>query len=150
MRGGRPSKHETSTQCWAIVSSPSETLSQHYPSIGLACRVWHHAECWPASQTAGQLRFGSTHHAGICYASPPLTRQRVGVTCISPMPGHVYDAGQHLKGIGAVYTMWTHTCLHEVLTRTEWILVSTGEAGPTVNRHWVDVSLYSPLAVSTA
>ena len=85
----------------------------------------------------------------LVYASQ-AHRQRVGVKCISPMPGHVYDAGQHLNGIWAVYTMWTHTCNYDVLTRTEWILASTGEAGPTVNRHWVGVSLYSPPAVSTA
>ena len=37
-----------------------------------------------------------------------------------------------------------------VLTRTEWILASTGEAGATLNRHRVGVSLYSPPAVHTA
>ena len=31
---GRPSKHETSTQCWANVGPPSTTLSQHYPVLG--------------------------------------------------------------------------------------------------------------------
>ena len=30
---------------------------------------------------------------------------------------------------------------HEVLTRTKWILASTGDAGPTFNRHWVGVGL---------
>ena len=29
----------------------------------------------------------------------------------------------------------------EVLTRTEWILASTDDAGPTFNRHWVGVGL---------
>ena len=55
-RGGEggPANTRLSNQCWAIVGSLSKTLSQHYPSIGLACRVWHHAECRPASQTAGQ------------------------------------------------------------------------------------------------
>ena len=38
---------------------------------------------------------------------------------------------------------------HEILTRAEWILASTGDAGPTFNRHWVSVGLYSPLTVST-
>ena len=38
---------------------------------------------------------------------------------------------------------------HKVLTRAEWILASTGDAGPTFNRHWVSVGLYSPQAVST-
>ena len=38
---------------------------------------------------------------------------------------------------------------HEVLTRAEWILASTGDVGPTFNRHWVGVSLNSPPAVST-
>ena len=37
---------------------------------------------------------------------------------------------------------------YEVLTRTELILASTGDAGPTFNRHWVGVGLYSPPAVS--
>ena len=38
---------------------------------------------------------------------------------------------------------------HEVLTRDEWILASTGEADSTYNRHRVGVDLYSPPAVST-
>ena len=37
---------------------------------------------------------------------------------------------------------------HEVLTRTEWILASTGDSDPTFNWHWVDVGLWSPPAVS--
>ena len=40
-------------------------------------------------------------------------------------------------------------CQHEVLTRAEWIPASTSHAGPTFNRHWVGVGLYSPPAVST-
>ena len=55
----------------------------------------------------------------------------------------MYDAGQHLNGIGAVYTMCTHFCQHEVLTRAEWIMTSTGDAGPTFNRHWIGLILYS-------
>ena len=42
------------TQCWANVGPPSTELPQHYPSIGLPFCVWRHAECGPASQTAGQ------------------------------------------------------------------------------------------------
>ena len=34
---------------------------------------------------------------------------------------------------------------HEALTRAEWILASTGDAGPTFNRHWVGVGLYSSI-----
>ena len=30
---------------------------------------------------------------------------------------------------------------HKVLTRTEWILASTGDACPTFTRYWVDVGL---------
>ena len=41
-------------------------------------------------------------------------------------------------------------CQHKVLTRAEWILACTGDAGPTFNRHWVGVGLYSPPAVCTA
>ena len=52
----------------------------------------------------------------------------------------VYDAGRHLNGMGAVYTMCTHFRPHEVLTRAEWILAITGVAGPALNRHWVAVS----------
>ena len=37
---------------------------------------------------------------------------------------------------------------HEVLTRTEWILASTGDVCTTFNRHWVVVGLSSPPAVS--
>ena len=36
---------------------------------------------------------------------------------------------------------------HEMLIRAEWILASTGDVGPTFNRHWVGVGLYSPPAV---
>ena len=32
---------------------------------------------------------------------------------------------------------------HEVLTKAEWILPSTGDAGLTFVRHWIDGSLYS-------
>ena len=32
---------------------------------------------------------------------------------------------------------------HEVLTRAEWILPNTDDAGPTFNRHWIGVNLYS-------
>ena len=39
----------------------------------------------------------------------------------------MYDACQHFNGIGAVYTMCIHSRQHEVLTRAEWILASTGE-----------------------
>ena len=39
---------------------------------------------------------------------------------------------------------------HEVLTTAAWILASTCDAGPTFNRHWVSVTLYSPPAVSTS
>ena len=63
---------------------------------------------------------------------------------------HVYDAGQHLNSIEAVYTMCTHSRQHEVLTRAEWILGSTGDTGPTFNRHWFGVSLYLLPAVNTA
>ena len=38
---------------------------------------------------------------------------------------------------------------HEVLTRAEWILPSTSDAGPTFKSHWVGVGLYSPPEVST-
>ena len=47
-------KHETLTQCWANVGPLPTRLSQHYPSTGIPCRVWRHAECGTASQTAGQ------------------------------------------------------------------------------------------------
>ena len=30
---------------------------------------------------------------------------------------------------------------HEVLTWTEWILASTGDAGPTFNIYWVGIGL---------
>ena len=39
---------------------------------------------------------------------------------------------------------------HEVLTRAEWILASTGDAGLTFSKHWVGVGLFSPPAVCTA
>ena len=31
--------------------------------------------------------------------------------------------------------------LHEILTSDEWIMASTGDAGPTFNIHWVGVGL---------
>ena len=33
--------------------------------------------------------------------------------------------------------MCTHFRQHEVLTRAEWMMASTGEAGSTFNRHWL-------------
>ena len=53
-----------------------------------------------------------------------------------------------LNGIGAVHAMCTQSRQHEVLTRSEWILASIGNADPTFNRHWVGVGLYSPQTAS--
>ena len=89
---GRPSKHETLTQCWINFDPPSTTLSQHQASIGLPCQMW-------ASVTNG---------------GPPLT----------PLTQLLLKASCRLRQ-------------HEVLTRAERILVSTGDACPTINRHWV-------------
>ena len=58
-----------------------------------------------------------------------------------PFRAVVYDAHQHLNCIGVVYTMCTHFRQHEVLTWTEWILASTGDAG----QHLTDI--YSPIGV---
>ena len=74
-------KHDTLTQCWAIVDPSS--------SFGLPCPVWRHAEC-------GSVK-------------PAMCRCNVRCRAI------VYDAGQHLNGIGAVYAMCTHSRQHEVL-----------------------------------
>ena len=62
----------------------------------------------------------------------------------------MYEAGQHLSSIGVLYTMCTHSQQHEVLTRAEWILASTGNNGQIFNRYGVGVSLYSPPAICTA
>ena len=35
----------------------------------------------------------------------------------------------------------TPALVHEVVTRAEWILASTGDARLTFNRHWVGVGL---------
>ena len=47
-------KQATLTQCWADVGPLSTRPTQHWPSIELPDHVWRHAECGPASQTAGQ------------------------------------------------------------------------------------------------
>ena len=39
---------------------------------------------------------------------------------------------------------------HKLMTRAEWILASTGDAGPTFNRHWVGFGSYLPPALCTA
>ena len=48
----------------------------------------------------------------------------------------MYDAGHHLNGIGALYTMCMHSHHHEVLTRAEWILA-------TLAQHLTDVGSVS-------
>ena len=43
----------------------------------------------------------------------------------------------------APHWMCTRSRQHEVLTRAEWILASTGDAGPTFNRRWVVIGASS-------
>ena len=54
-----------------------------------------------------------------------------------------------VQSIVPVPRVWRYR-QHEVLTRAEWILTSTGDAGTAFNRHWVGVGLYSPPAVCPA
>ena len=66
-----PSKHETSTQCWTNVVSPSTTLAQHWSSIGSMFRVrwdmytYHpdHTDCFvmESYKTNGYLTIDYTH-----------------------------------------------------------------------------------------
>ena len=49
-----------------------------------------------------------------------------------------------VQGIMPVPTACRY-CQHEVLTRAEWILASTSDAGPTFSRHWVGVGLLGVL-----
>ena len=73
--------------------------------------------------------------------------------------GATLNVRQHHRKWANINTAWVQSimsvptacryCQHEVLARAEWILASTSDAGPTFNRHWVGVVLYSPPAVST-
>ena len=75
---------------------------------------------------------------------------------ISPVLGYcvVFGAslnvGQRHRRRAKINQALVQSIVHEVLTRAELILTSTGDAGPTFNRHWVGVGLYSPPAVCTA
>ena len=85
-------------------------------------------------------------------AEPTLAQYWVTVSCLKPrrMLASVIEGGPTLTQL-----LFKASCQyysqHEVglLTPVEWILASTGEAGPTFNRHWVGVGMYSPPAVST-
>ena len=46
-----------------------------------------------------------------------------------------------VQNIWLYYTPSMQVRHNEVLTRKNWILASTGDAGPTLNRHWVGVGL---------
>ena len=125
-RGGRPSKHETLTQCWANVGRVvfGTKLNVGHRRWANITQAYH----WPGNVSVQRALFW-------CRAI-------------------VYDAGQHLNRIGALYrpTICIHSRQHEVglLTRAKLIPASAGDACPAINRHWVGVSLYWPPAVSTA
>ena len=63
---------------------------------------------WDGGPTWTQLCFKASCWYSLCYTSPLLTQQCVGVTHISPMSAIVYNTGQQLNSTGAVYTMCTH------------------------------------------
>ena len=100
----RAFKHETLTQCRAIVGPPSTTLSQHY-----------------------------------------LAQYRVTMSCLTPrcMWASVTNGGPTLtqllfKALCGYYSQYKVG----LLTTVEWILASTGDAAPTITRHWLDVGLH--------
>ena len=67
----------------------------------------------------------------------------VTVSCLAThwMWASITDGGPTLTQLWFKASCWYRQ--HEVLTRAEWILPSTGDAGPTFNRHCIGVSLYS-------
>ena len=73
---------------------------------------------------------------------------------ISPVLGYCFvfgvtlNVGQHHRRRANINPALVQTSCryrqHEVLTRAEWILPNTGDAGPRYKRHWVGVNLYLP------
>ena len=65
-----PSKHETSTQCWTNIGTPTTTLAQHRSSIGSMSRA-----CWVGTAIQTQyLKFESWRSAAehAIFRSPRL------------------------------------------------------------------------------
>ena len=78
-------------------------------------------------------------------AEPTLAQYWVAVSCLTPhwMWASVTDRGPTLTQL-LLKASCRYYSQHEVglLTTAKWILASTGDAGPTFNRHWVGVSLH--------
>ena len=140
------------TQRWEYVvylcplSAVCESVSVSVPFISIQRflpRSWSNTRRWSNSglMLAHSLR---------CWAN------------ISPVLGYyvVFDAtlnvGQHHRWRANINPALVHSIVpvqpacryrqHEVLTRAERMLASTGDAGPTFNRHLVSVVMYSPPA----
>ena len=49
---------------------------------------------------------------------------------------------QHLPDIGSVSacTLWTHHRQQKALSSVEWLMARAVDGGPTLKRHWVDMS----------
>ena len=95
--------------------------TKRWPNAGLM--LVHRLRCWPTISPVFGYRvvFSATlnvcqHHRRQANIIPALVQSILTIppTCMYPQ--------------------------HEVLTRTECILASTGEAGPKFNRHWVSVA----------
>ena len=76
---------------------------------------------------------------------PTFAQYWVTVSCLTPrrMWASITDSGPILTQLLFKASCWYYS-QHEVglLTTVEWILASTGDAGPTFNRHWVSVGLH--------
>ena len=96
--------------------------TKHWPNARLM--LAHRLRCWAnISPVLGYcVVFGATLDVGQCHRLRASINPAL-VQSIMPLPA-AYRCPQH-----------------KVLLRTEWILASTGDAGPTFSRHWVGVCL---------
>ena len=114
-------------------------------------------QCFPSSRRSNTRRWPNSGlmlaHCPRCWAniSPVLGYHIVFGATLNVRQHHRQWANINPALVQSIMTVPTacRYCHHEVLTRAEWILASTSDAGPTFNRLCVGVGLYLPPAVST-
>ena len=130
--------HASLSAISAVCESVSECPIHLCPALSIVQAVKDETltQCWtnvgPPSTTLSQ------HQPSIGWPSR--------VWCHAECGPASKTAGQHYPSFGSKHRAGTASMLvpPAVLTRAEWIMASTGDAGPTFNRHCVGVGLYTP------
>ena len=135
---------------WIIISPPLIEVGDIYIALLLAAHFCHTSFLClcvlSVYHAGGQTRDVRSMMPGYCWptvynAEPTLAQY--WVTMSGWMWASVTDGGPTLAQLLFKASCWYYS-QHEVglLTTVVWILASTGDAGPTFNRHWVGVSLH--------